>query len=107
MTGEDHEEIPGLSAGMGTGLNAGSSEGPPDTDVQDTLPRDEALRDEVPRVGLSWSWDLDVVALLDAVKEPAPWNRSARPPGGSTTVEIDGTDQVDGATARPRLTLLT
>ena len=33
-----------------------------------------------PRDGLSWSWELDVEALLDAVSDPAPWNRAPAKP---------------------------
>jgi hypothetical protein len=32
-----------------------------------------------PLEGLSWSWDLDLEALLDAVSGPAPWTRGTRP----------------------------
>lgn len=47
---------------------------------------DAALAQELPREGLSWTWDLDVEALLAALREPAPWSSSARstvnlPPG--------------------------
>ncbi len=40
------------------------------------LPRASGL----PREGMSWSWELDVEALLTALSEPAPWNRPIRPP---------------------------
>ncbi|HET7015158.1 MAG TPA: DUF222 domain-containing protein, partial [Streptosporangiaceae bacterium] len=37
-----------------------------------------ALAQELPREGLSWTWDLDVEALLAALQEPAPWSRPTR-----------------------------
>jgi hypothetical protein len=89
MTGADRGEEPGLFGEMGTGLGAASSAGALEADVRDTLPSGGLSQG-----GLSWSWDLDVAALLDATSEPAPWARDARKPasGSATSAEGEGTD---------------
>ncbi len=72
-----------------------------------------ALAQELPREGLSWTWDLDVEALLAALNEPAPWSRparsTARPPSpasanlANSPATTTGTDpiEVDPAEGNP------
>jgi len=60
MTGADHQHEPTQPADAGAGL---------------------------PVDGLSWSWELDLEALVAAVSDPAPWSRDPSvPPGQPATV---------------------
>jgi hypothetical protein len=72
MTGDDSEAVRSLP-----------SEVPPSE-----VPASEVPQSEGPsRAGLSWSWELDLAMLLDAVSEPASWKRPAR---SATTAAASG-----------------
>ncbi|HVB43830.1 MAG TPA: DUF222 domain-containing protein [Streptosporangiaceae bacterium] len=54
----------------------------------------------MPQEGLAWSWGLDFEALLAALSEPAPWNRSAAAgPADRASGDSGGSAAMDSATA--------
>ena len=71
------------------------------TQEQDNAP----LAGTAVREGLSWSWNLDVEALLTALSEPAPWNRlpppAARPAPPAATPGADPASPIRPSPIRP------
>ena len=77
-------------------------DGPDDSPASDEL----AARDELPARdesgsildgGLSWCWDFDLAALLDAVSGPAPWRRADAPASDVAPPTSNGTPPASDA----------